>query len=348
MLMGSRWRATGTFTAPGRLSTGRQAKLQVLRGSIPAAMMSAGSFSLCRVSVFRASRCRSSVLLPPRRKRVRRVSRRAVLSVLARPLELQGTEDEIALRDAEALARAAELVVGRALSYGNCRLGIEKLLEEIRQAPRCQGGEEVEKLGRSVWRSNLDKLPRLAASPGIAEVLRHTPELLGEATISAFVRDWNRPPEASVMVGFCCQETGVPAAIAVNIWKGLASVCCLRRAMTGRIPAASRRAEPRLSQGSGRANVCAMVEGIAESYMKDCRDREAVAAAVDNRWQRAHARIAVSSPAELASIAAGLVRGAEVVGYLTGEDEGSIADIDCALLTPSGIVSHTISGAEVF
>jgi hypothetical protein len=56
------------------------------------------------------------------------------------------------------------------------------------------------------------------------------------------------------------------------------------------------------------------------------------------RWDRAHDRIAVSSLRELGAIATGLVRGAEVIGYLTREGEGTVAPVDCVVLTPGGIV----------
>ena len=31
-----------------------------------------------------------------------------------------------------------------------------------------------------------------------------------------------------------------------------------------------------------------------------------------------------------------------MIGYLTGDDEGSVADIDALLITPQAIASHTL------
>jgi hypothetical protein len=58
------------------------------------------------------------------------------------------------------------------------------------------------------------------------------------------------------------------------------------------------------------------------------------------RWARdgiAHDQLGVSSVSELGALAAGLVRGAEAVGYLTRDGEGTIAPVDCLMLTPDGV-----------
>ena len=33
-----------------------------------------------------------------------------------------------------------------------------------------------------------------------------------------------------------------------------------------------------------------------------------------------------------------------MIGYLTGEDEGSIAEVDSLLLTPQGVATHALAG----
>src|SRR5690349_13802816 len=63
------------------------------------------------------------------------------------------------------------------------------------------------------------------------------------------------------------------------------------------------------------------------------------------RWDRTHDRVAVSSVAELGAIATGLVRGAEVIGYLTREAEGTIAAVDCVRLTPRNSTISTLGMA---
>jgi hypothetical protein len=325
------------------LSTGRQTKLARLRGPVPAAMMSAGSFSVLGFPVSRMALQFEQALAASHSEGPDGMAQ-AVLRVLERPLDVKDCTDESPGHDLQALARAAELVVGRAMAYGDAGTGLEKLLDEIARTPRCQGCEEVEELGRSVWHHQAGKLPEMAASPSVAEALSSAPRLLGEAVIGALVHGWSRPADVNLTVGLCCPDSGVPAVVAVNIWKGLGRRL-LFAARHDRAYYALHRAGRSLviSQGSGRGNVCAMIEGVSENADPE-QERADRTAAIDRRWQRAHDRIGVSSPAELVGIAAGLVRGAEVIGYLTGDDEGSVADIDAMLVTPQGLAAHTLTG----
>ena len=95
-----------------------------------------------------------------------------------------------------------------------------------------------------------------------------------------------------------------------------------------------------VAQGSGRPIVEAMIDGIASEHWGNLSTagRAKTGPGMSARWDRAHDRIAVSSLRELGAIATGLVRGAEVVGYLTREGEGTVAPVDCVVLTPGGIV----------
>jgi hypothetical protein len=100
------------------LSTGRQTKLARLRGPVPAAMMSAGSFSVLGFPVSRMALQFERALATAQGEGPDGMAH-AVLRVLERPLEVKGCTDEFPGRDLEALARAAELVVGRAMAYGD-------------------------------------------------------------------------------------------------------------------------------------------------------------------------------------------------------------------------------------
>jgi len=324
------------YRAAQTLSTGRHVKLHRLRGPVPAAMMCAGRFSILGFPVSRLSLQIERALADAAGAGPESLAK-AAIDVLRQPLCVPDGGD-----DAEALAAVAELVVGRAQAYGGTEAAFGRLLAEIGAAPRCHGGDAVEALGRSAWRASADAL---ATSPSVAAALKRTPDLLGEAVIGALVRNWSRPADVQMMVGLCCPATGVPAVVAVKIWKGL----------SGRLLFAARAEHPSyvlhragrslvLSQGSGRGNVCAMIEGVSEDHTTGQAPSETITAAVDKRWQHVHDRIGVSSPAELASVAAGLVRGAEVIGYLTGEDEGSIAEVDSLLLTPQGVATYTLAG----
>jgi hypothetical protein len=325
------------------LSSGLQTKLTRLRGSVPGAMMSAGSFSIHGFPVPRLALQLEQALTASQGEGPDGLAQ-ALLGVLGRPVGYPGYAEDTPLRDLEALIRAAEIVIGRASAYGDTASGLEKLLTEIARAPRCHGSDEVEERGRSVWRDEASRLSEMTASTEVAGALREVPDLLGEAVIGALVHGWSRPADVNLTAGFCCPETGVPVVVAINVWKGLGDRL-LFAPRHDRAYYALHRAGRSLviTQGSGRANVCAMIEGVSADAEADHDPRDRMAM-IDRRWQRAHERIGVSSPAELVGIATGLVRGAEVIGYLTGDDEGSVADIDALLITPQAIASHTLAG----
>ncbi|MBV8521171.1 MAG: hypothetical protein JOY71_03395 [Acetobacteraceae bacterium] len=319
------------------LSTGRQSKLFRLRGHVPAAMMSAGSFSLLGFPLSRFTLAIEAALAATRDAGPDGLAE-AALGALQQRVKVPGGSPDMAQRDTEILAQAADLVLGHARAYGDWGAGLEKLLQEIRRAPRCDGGEEVEALGRAVWQERAVSLATLARCPNVAEALSSVPDLLGEAAISALVRDWGQLPDASIMIGLCCPGTGVPAVVSVNVRRGLGDRLLFAPRYDRTYYVLHRAGRSLLlSQGSGGARVAAMIEGIASEYLASHPARDETAGLVDQRWQRTHERIAVSSPDELAGIAAGLVSAAEVIGYLTGEDEGSVAGTEAVLVTPQGL-----------
>jgi hypothetical protein len=96
-----------------------------------------------------------------------------------------------------------------------------------------------------------------------------------------------------------------------------------------------------VAQGSGRPVIEAMMDGMADEHWRRMSkpEREAVGREMAARWDRAHDQLGVSSVSELGGLAAGLVRGAEAVGYLTRDGEGTIAPVDCLVLTPEGVTA---------
>lgn len=320
------------------LSNGRQSKLVPLRTPMPAAMMAAGTFSLFGVPLSRLALSIERALAAAPEAGPDALAE-CVLDVLDAPLPAMECEQDRHRRDVESLARTAELVAGRARAFGEADDGMVALLREIERAPRCRGGEAVEAHGRSLWESSAAVLPGLARCPIAAGLLNSTPALMQEAVIGAMVRDWTRPADANLAVGLCCPRSGVPAVVSVNLWKGLGDRLlfaprhdrpCFSLHQAGR--------SLLLSQGSGRQNVLAMLDGNAG----EATDEAAETARKDARWERLHDRVSVSSVEELTAIASGLVRGAEIVGYLTGEDESSVIEVDWARLTPAGLVQGTL------
>jgi hypothetical protein len=70
--------------------------------------------------------------------------------------------------------------------------------------------------------------------------------------------------------------------------------------------------------------------------------RGVVRPAMVARWDRAHAALGVASARELAAVAAGLVRGAEVLGFLTRAAEATVAEVDWLCLTPREVLSGSL------
>ena len=332
-------------------STGQEVKLLRLRGTVPAAMMASGPFAVFGIPVSRLSLRLERALESVAAEGSPEALAEAVLSALDQPLTTPGT-DGLPEADAAVLAEVADDVLESALDLNSgSGIGLESLLAELERAPHCRGGERAEAFGRAVWRERAPGLPELVTEPSVAEALRHAPDLCGRAVIGALSRDWRRASDLFLTVGMCCPATGVPVLVALRLWKGIG----------GRLHFASRLERDYeaiwksnrtvvIAQGSGRATVEAMVDGLAEDHWTQltATDRESLRPGMGQRWDKAHDRIGVSSPRELAAAATGLVRGAEVIGYLTRDGEGSVAEIDCVLLTPRGGTEYTLpAGPEL-
>ncbi len=142
-------------------------------------------------------------------------------------------------------------------------------------------------------------------------------------------------------VGVCCPTTGVPVLVALRLWRGTGDRLEFASRLAGDYEAvwkANRTVV--VAQGAGRPIVEAMIDGVAGEHWDNLSttSRAKAGPGMSARWDRAHDRIAVSSLRELGAIATGLVRGAEVIGYLTRDREGTVAPVDCVVLTPGGIV----------
>ncbi|HET9020061.1 MAG TPA: hypothetical protein VFN46_10760, partial [Acetobacteraceae bacterium] len=142
-----------------------------------------------------------------------------------------------------------------------------------------------------------------------------------------------------------CPATGVPVLVALRLWRGLGGRLHFVSRLDTEYEASWRAGRTVVvAQGSGRPLVEAMLDGLAEDHWTalPAAGRDAVRGGMDARWDRAHGRLGVAAPRELAAIAAGLVRGAEVIGFLTREAEGTVAEVDSLCLTPREVVSATL------
>ncbi|MBN9559200.1 MAG: hypothetical protein J0H14_00535 [Alphaproteobacteria bacterium] len=152
-----------------------------------------------------------------------------------------------------------------------------------------------------------------------------------------------------VTVGLCCPATGVPVLVSLRLWRGLGDRLEFASRLESDYEAIWRSNRTVVvAQGAGRPIVEAMVDGIAGEHWGSlsAATRAKIGPSMSARWDRAHDRIAVSSLREMGAIATGLVRGAEVIGYLTREGEGTVAPVDCVVLTPGGTVECGLHAGE--
>ncbi len=151
--------------------------------------------------------------------------------------------------------------------------------------------------------------------------------------------------ELFLTIGMVCPETGVPVLLALRLWRGAGYRLQYASRLDAPYEAAWRAGRTVVvAQGSGRALVEALVDGLAEEHWAalPSAGRDALRGGMEGRWDRAHGRLGIASPRELAAIAAGLVRGAEVVGFLTRDAEGTVAEVDCLSLTPRDVLGSIL------
>ncbi len=320
-------------------SSGQDVKLHRLRGAVPAAMMASGPFAVFGVPVSRLVLRMERALAGCPMEAGPAALAEAVLACLDAPIE--GPERE---NDDDLLTEVAGRVIDRASkAEDGSAAGLQLLLGELERAPGCRDRVRVEAHGRAAWEASAPALTQALcdARPQHAEAMRTAPELYGRAVAGALSSSWRHTNELFLTIGLCCPATGVPAMVALRLWKGLGQRLHAVSRLDQDYEVAGRAGRTVLiAQGSGRALIEAMVDGIGEDHWSDMAadQRAAVRPALDARWTQAHTRLGVSSPRELGLVASGLVRGAEVAGYLTRQSEATIAPVDCLCLTPRDVM----------
>jgi hypothetical protein len=309
-------------------STGQDVKLLRLRGAVPAAMMASGPFAMFGLPVSRLA-LRLERALAGAGEGPEALAE-ALLAALQDPLEGPPAQDEDVLAEVagEVLACAGQGGAGN-------EAGLRRVLAEIEAAPCCLDAEAAAR-GSAAWRR---ALPALAGRPELEAMLRDAPELCGRAVAGALARDWGRA-ELFLTIGMCCPRTGVPTMLALRLWRGVGNRLHFASRLSGAWESSWKAGRTVvIAQGSGRPLLEAMIDGLAGEHWDalPAAGQDALRPGMDRRWDAVHGRLAVTSPSELGAIATGLVRGAEVIGYLTREGEGSVAAVDGLILTPRGV-----------
>jgi hypothetical protein len=329
-------------------STGRDVKLLRLRTEVPAALMASGPLAVFDVPVARIALPLESAIAAAQRHGNPEALAEAVLDVLDRPLPgalSAGGEDA----DAQVLDVTAEQVLERACdSEQTPARGLEQVLAEIERASACRNEARIRDAARALWEAHAARLPASLIKPRHVAAVRDAPELCGRAVVGALTRDWRKLADLYLTVGMCCPATGVPIVVSLRLWRGIGR----RLHFVSRFACdyetlwrSSRTVA--VAQGSGRPLIEAMIDGIADEHWRRMprAERDMVGREMGARWDRTHDRVAVSGLGELGALAGGLVRGAEAIGFLTREGEGTIAPIDCVVLTPYGISDYALGGA---
>ena len=318
-----------------RHSSGQDTKLHRLRGAVPAAMMASGPFAVFGRPVSRLALRLERTLADCSDDAGPEALAEATLRCLDVPIE--GPRREL---DAELLAEVAGQVGARAAdAHDGHAAGLERLLDELERIPGCRDHAAVEARGRAAWEA---RAPALCDDPPhAAAAMRAAPELYGRAVAGALARNWGQASELFLTIGLCCPNTGVPAMIALRLWRGLGQRLHAASRLDREYEVSWQAGRTVLTaQGSGSGLIEAMVDGLAAEHWVALPDdgRRALDPALHARWRRAHTRLGVSTPRELGLAAGGLVRGAEVVGYLTQDAEATVAPVDCLVLTPREVV----------
>lgn len=319
-------------------STGRDIKIQRIAGPVPAAIMAAGPFTMFGLPVARLA-LRLERLISAHAEAGPEALADAVLTALDAPLDGPVSESV-----GDGLADAARAVAARAREVAqDPQAALERVLDEIERARRCRGGEAHEAAARLAWDTRgRDLVGRDAALAPFAA----TPDIFGRAVAGAVGRDWRRSADLFLTIGLVCPRLGVPALIALRLWRGFGG----RLAFASRLDAdyeVSWRAGRTVvvAQGSGLPLIEAMIDGLAPDHWSKLPEADLpdARARIDRRWDRSHERLAVATPHELCGVATGLVRGAEVIGFLTRDEESTVAEVDCLALTARGAAPFTLA-----
>lgn len=317
-------------------STGQDVKLFRLRSVVPAALAASGPLAVFETPVSRLAAPIAAALDAASAAGGPDELAHAVLGVFDAPFPGEDPQEA----DRQVIRDTAELVLDRALAAApHPAEGLGNVLDELGRANACRGAATLRAACNAAWASHGPLIAESFGKPAHEAALRTAPELCGRAVVGALTRDWGRPSDLFVTVGMCCPATGVPVLVSLRLWRGLRRRLHAVSRFASEYEAVRRATRTVfVAQGSGRPVLESMIDGIADPHWRALSgpQRETIDRGMNDRWDRAHDRIGVASPAELGGIAAGLVRGAEAIGFLTRESEGTIAAVDCIVLTPDG------------
>ncbi len=329
----------------GSRSSGDDVKVIRLHGDVPGALMTSGPFAMFGQPVARLALRIEGALARARERRCPEALAEAVLEALGAPFEGPASDD-----DAELLIETTDHVMEHVLADGSDAMtGLSRLLAELETAPSFRDRHRIEQSARQVWERDFSQIRERSGKPHVVRALHEVPELCGRAVVGAFGRDWRKAAELFVSVGLCCPATGVPVLIAVRAWRGLGRRLQIGSRLDAEYEMAWKAGRTVLiAQGSGAGIVDSMIDGVADGHWNALTqtEKDAVRPRMNVRWDSAHARLAVANPRELASVATGLVRGAEVIGHLTRDGERSVLGVDCAMLTPHGATQWHMACAD--
>src|SRR6185312_7411466 len=146
---------------------------------------------------------------------------------------------------------------------------------EFRRVLFRSGSEKLGAFGASDWRACVSGVAALVSKPVVAEALREAPELCGRAVMGALSRDWRKSSDVFLTVGVCCPATGVPVLVSVRLWRGIGNRLHFASRLERDFEAVWKSNRTVLiAQGSGRALIEAMVDGVAQDHWEKLQARD--------------------------------------------------------------------------
>jgi hypothetical protein len=249
-----------------------------------------------------------------------------------RATDARSTGQEVKLLRLRGAVPAAAMMAGPFAMFG---LPASRLAPRLERALATAAGSGPEALAKSVLRALDEPLEGPIAEPHAASEPQ-TVDAVSRAPTS----------ELFLTVGLVCPDSGVPVMLSLRLSAASGNRLQVVSRLDADYEVAWRAGRTVVTaQGTGRTLVEAMVDGVAEEHWGGLAPagRKALRPAMESRWDRAHASLGVASPRELAAVAAGLVRGAEVLGFLTREAEATVAEVDWVLLTPREVLADSLS-----
>ena len=249
--------------------------------------------------------------------------------------DIRSTGQEVKLLRLRGEVPAAMMAAG---PFAMCGLPVSRLALRLERA-LATAGSGPEALAKSVLRALDEPLDGpVEAIP--ADATLQTAEVASRAPAG----------ELFLTVGFVCPQTGVPAMVSLRISPTPGNRLLVISRLDADYEIAWRAGRTVvMAQGSGRGVVEAMVDGLAEEHWNALTPagRTTLRPAMEARWDRVHASLGVASPRELAAVATGLVRGAEVLGFLTRDSEATVAEVDWMCLTPREVLAASLDAGPI-